>query len=96
MNKFIKFTGYVLVFLALTVSSTVDACCKQPKAGPPGPQGATGATGPAGTLVSNYASAASDIQSIIFTGANFPINFPTDLVPPVGVVHPYLGDDSRF
>ena len=68
----------------------VEAKCFKPKQGPAGPQG------PAGSLVSNYASAASDIQSIIATFANFPINFPDNLVPPVGIVHPYQTDDSKF
>lgn len=66
---------------------------------PQGPTGATGPIGPqgaTGNIINNYASVASDVQSIIFTGANFPINFPNDLVPPVGILHPYLGDDSRF
>lgn len=77
----------------------VEAKCHKPKQGPAGPQGVQGLVGPqgpAGSLVSNYASAASDIQSIIATFARFPINFPDNLVPPVGIVHPYLTDDSKF
>lgn len=73
--------------------------------GPTGPQGITGSTGPtgptgpqgpAGSLVSDFASAVSDIQTIIATFAKFPINFPNNLVPPIGIVHPYLTDDSKF
>lgn len=70
--------------------------------GQTGTTGATGATGPTGvtgatgSLAVNYASVASDIQTIVFSGANFPINFPTDLVTSVGIVHPYLADDSKF
>lgn len=64
--------------------------------GPQGPAGSQGPQGPAGALVSNYASAASDIQAIILTGAKFPIDFPDNLVPPVGIVHPYQSSDSQF
>lgn len=83
-------------------AQSVEAKCRRPEQGPTGPQGSQGPIGPigpqgpAGSLVSNYASAASDIQSIIATFANFPINFPDNLVPPVGIVHPYQTDDSKF
>ena len=70
-----------------------EAKCHKPLQGPAGPQGIPG---PAGTLVSQYASAAGDVESVIATIANFPIHFPTNLVPPIGIVHPYLADDSKF
>jgi hypothetical protein len=96
---------YLLACLTLILSCLqhpLQAKCHAPERGPPGPQGPTGAAGatgpqgPEGSLVSNYASAASDIQTIIATFANFPINFTNNLVPPVGIVHPYQSDDSKF
>ncbi len=82
---------FTCVTLILTcLQQPLQAKCHAPERGPPGPQG------PAGTLVSSYASAASDVQPIIATFANFPINFTNNLVPPVGIVHPYQSDDSKF
>lgn len=80
-------------------TQSVVAKCHKPEQGPRGPQGSQGPAGPqgpAGSLVTNYASAASDIQTIIATFANFPINFTDNLVPPVGIVHPYQSDASKF
>lgn len=48
MNQFIKFTGYVLIFLMLGAPFSIHARCKEPKRGPPGPQGIQGPIGPVG------------------------------------------------
>lgn len=51
MNKFIKYAGYVVIFLMLGAPLSVHAKCKEFKhcpPGPPGPQGPQGPVGPPG------------------------------------------------
>lgn len=68
MKQFIKFAGYLLVFLMVGAPFAVHASCKEPKRGPPGPQGIQGPVGPPGPVLATFISLFALEQQTIAAG----------------------------
>jgi hypothetical protein len=84
----------ISLLMAFAFNFPIQAKCKAPIQGPPGPPGSPGG------LASNYVSAYAvihDGMQIVPTGDKyFPLSFPRDQFPPVGITHPVGLNSSSF
>jgi hypothetical protein len=84
-----RFLFYSYLIGVMLLTNHADAKCQKPEQGPPGPPG------PSGSLVTNYVSSSSSPQIFLDIGTH-PIEFQNNIIPPVGIIHPYQSTDSDF
>ena len=97
----------MLTLLAGSLNAGSD-CKKIPERGPQGPpgppgtpgtqgpRGPRGPRGPAGAFALRFAAAHSDTPQAVEATGDTLVDFTINNFTPVGIIHPFAGDDSQF